>query len=47
MLIRESSCGITEIEAKAAKGSGERGGYRASFKSVEPVYYPTTAITFV
>ena len=37
MLICESGCGISEIEGKAAKGSGERGGYQASFKSVDNI----------
>ena len=37
--------GISKIEGKAAKGSGERAGKRVSFKSVDN-YYPTAAITF-
>jgi hypothetical protein len=39
---------ISEIEGKAAKGSGERAGQRASFKirvNLWLIYYPTAAIT--
>lgn len=37
--------GVSEIEGKAAKGSGERAWKRGSFKSADHLY-PTAAITF-
>ena len=45
MLTANQADGISKIEGKPAKGSGERAGKRVSFNSVDNDY-PTAAITF-